>query len=145
MSQNRNSMETESFFSDICKHIDSKLDEAKQSAAKSISTIISQIAAYLIIAVLAIITICFLVVVEMQCLNKCLGQPFGTLIAIGTLVLIIVIFFLLRKHLFAGILNKGIDEALGLNSKPEGNKPCFPGKTLAAAAFTISILRKLCK
>lgn len=124
-------MEDDSNFPGICKFIDLKLKEAKMIAAKSISTIISQIAAYLIITVLVIVTVCFLVIVEMQCLNECLGQPFGTLIATGTLVLFIVILFLLRKHLFTGILSKGIAGAMD--------------NTLATAAFAISVLKKICK
>ena len=123
-------MEIGSNFSDIRKYIDLRLEETKLRVAKSISTILSQIAAYLIIIVLVIITVCFLVILEMQCLNECLGQPYGTLIAIGTLVFIIAILFLLRKRLFAGIFGKGIAGALGLvTNDVDGD--------LSAAAFAI--------
>lgn len=111
-----------SLLSGVRGYIDARLDEAKLMTAKSVSSIISQIAAYLIISILAIITVCFLAFAEMQWLNECLGQPFGTLISAGTLVLIIFVVFLLRKHLFTGTLCKGISRALGVGKDTFGNR-----------------------
>lgn len=155
-------MSWESVGTDIRRYIDIRFEEARLRVAKSVSSIVSQIASFLIVAILATILVCLLLVALMQWLNELLGMPWGTLIAAGGLVIIIAAILLFRKRLFAGVLGKGIAAALGSDSNnPEkdlselgkerknlegkidkGNSGLF-GSAVNGVVFATSLIRKI--
>ena len=108
-----NDMDTERTFSCIRRYVDTRLEEARLKAADGVSSVVSQLISWLIIAMLLVILVCILDVALMQWLNDILGQPYGTLVAAGVIVIVIAVLFLLRKRLFAGTLGKNIAGALG--------------------------------
>lgn len=111
-----NDMGTDGIFSSICRYIDVRFEGAKLKAADGISSVISQIVTWLIIAVMLAFLVCVLDVALMQWLNDIFGRPYGTLVAAGVLLIIIAVLFLLRKRLFTATLGKSIADAMGLHT-----------------------------
>ena len=103
---------------DIITYIDLKIEESKLKASDGISGVVSRILSMFIAAVLVIVLLVFLALALMQWLNKpgMLGEPFGTLVAAGVLLLIVLIFFVCGKSMFRKSIDKALTDSLGVDS-----------------------------
>lgn len=100
---------------DIKRYIDLRIKEIKLKASDSLSSILALIVTILLAAVIAIMALTLVVFAVMQWLNRpdMLGDPWGTVIAVGFLLIVLLLLFLIGKNSLRKILSRSISGALG--------------------------------
>lgn len=90
----------EGLASEIREYTDVRLDEFKLKATRSLSSILSQVLSLLLVIALLVTLLGLLSVALLQWLNNIFGDPIGTLIVAGFIVLLLVITLIFRKKMF---------------------------------------------
>lgn len=117
MSDNRNDSSKDSgIFSGVRRYIDYRIEEGKLQAAKGFSDSLSVIAAVFISIILLLNALLLLSIAIMEWLNNILGTPWGTIITMGSLVILAAIFFFFRDFFFKKPFRKLFSKAFNIKS-----------------------------
>lgn len=90
----------ETLASDVKKYVDLRLDEMRLRAVRGLSQALGQVCAMLIIAGVVVIILLLLSYALLQWLNVLLGAPWGTFIACGVFILLLVFLVAFKGKMF---------------------------------------------
>lgn len=109
----------EGLVSEIKEYADIRIDEFKLKTTKSLSSILSQTLTLFFVAALLVTLLGLLCIALLQWLNNIFGDPFGTLIVAGIIILLLVIVLLFRKRLFRNTFVKILIDAFYKENEDE--------------------------
>ena len=90
----------ETLASDVKKYADLRIDELKLKTVRGLSQALGQVCAMLIIAGVAVIVLLLLSYALLQWLNVLLGAPWGTLIACGLFIFLLIFLIAFKGRMF---------------------------------------------